>query len=301
MRGDRRAWTGCAMCVAIVVLIFAVAAPRGSAVPSSRPTAQPVEPIAQQIETPAVHPAVDTVTISEIGASPVALSLFANASGNACPPFGWTIRESTSGSDGPWTVTYSDTGGRTPLPDNLTDYELILNPGSTYWWQAIDDDSCTGNITSNTLQFQQPAASVLTVTQPTPTSAMLTWTNSAVYGGLVAFGSYQIYEESGTPPPGTLIGTVTVQSDLSYLVQGLSYHTGYGFSVVSLDKYVNGPQPSSQSNVVDVTTSSNPLTSGPLGGPPSEDYLVIGLVVAVVALAATVVTLVLIRFRKGRP
>jgi hypothetical protein len=260
--------------------------------------AHPVQNAVQGSSEPALLPDAASVSIAENGASPVALSLVVNATGTACPPFGWTIQESTSGSDGPWTVTYSDTGGRTPLPYNITDYEDVLTAGATYWWQAIDDDSCTGNITSNTLQFQQPAVAVVAITQPTATSAELTWTNSASYGGQVTFGSYEVYEESGVPPPGALIGTISVEGDRSLLVQGLSYHTGYGFSVVTLDEYVNGAEPASQSNIATIHTPSNPLTSGPLGGPPAEDFLVIGLIGAVVLLGAATAALTVVHLRK---
>lgn len=195
-----------------------------------------------------VHPAGATVTVGEDGATPSALSLTGSVSGNLCPPHAWTFYYSTTGSNGPWTALSVDTNSADSVSYGVGD----LTPGATYYWYTTDDDSCTGNINSNTLTFTQPAAATLTGRLATPTSATFSWDNNAHYNDEVSFTSYTLLQSinEGT---WTTVMSFTSASAMAYTASGLSPSTSYSFEVETNDECCGTYATPTYSNVVDIT------------------------------------------------
>ena len=179
------------------------------------------------------------------GLDPTALSLHWNKSTD----FWWgnyTIWYSDSSSNGPWTQVWSSTN----QADTSTGF-YGLQPGGTTYWVLKDYDTYSGITASNTLQVNVPLNSTLSLSTPTETSAQLTWTNSASYGGLLSFGSY-VVKESVNGGPFSSVSTITTRSTTSYLVNGLSSATPYAFQVLTLNNWSSDP--GTLSNRVTLTT-----------------------------------------------
>jgi PKD repeat protein len=213
-----------------------------------------------------------TLTVSSNGKGPTTLSLTWTQT-NDVFFVSYTVQYSTAGSNGPWTTLVVITDYRV-----TSQYVYAMSPGGTTWWQVIDTDSF-GSATSNQYQVTQPAVATLTYTRPTATSAQFSWNNPASYGGLVGFASYQVMESinGGSYSAAT---TITVETTLSYTVQGLSSSTSYAFYLITTDQCNScsgGASPSSSnSNVVSFTTAP-PLSVQASASPSATD---VGLAVA---------------------
>lgn len=207
-----------------------------------------------------VQPDAATVSISEDGASPEGISLVAQVSGNWCAPHSWTFYWSPQSSNGPWQEVGSYTTSSDPLSAGF------WGVGGMNYWYVVDDDSCTGNMNSNTLQFTQPAVATLNGQLATPTSVTLSWNNLASYGDQVSFGSYTVDQSisGGTWTPVTSITTV---SSTAYTVSALSPGTGYAFRINTTDM-VSGSESTSFSNDYTITTPS-PLSATVTASPTS--------------------------------
>ncbi len=215
-----------------------------------------------------VRPTATVDPITSVFQSPAALSLTWQQTGDLCFR-NYTLQRSTVGSGGPWTtvaviMTYT----------NTSQYVRGMTPGGMTWWQIVDYD-CLGSVPSNPVQVVQPAVAALTYTRPTAASAQFAWTNDASYGGLLAFGSYQLMESINGGPfsPAT---TITVSTARTYTVQGLSPSTAYAFRVNTTDVCAGtgcggGTYPSStDSNTVTFTTPP-PLAAQATASPTTTD------------------------------
>lgn len=218
-----------------------------------------------------------TVTVSSNGKGPTTLSLTWTQTGDSFF-VSYTIQYSTAGSNGPWTTLSTITNYRI-----TSEYVYGMNPGQTTWWQVIDTDSF-GSATSNQYQVTQPAVATLAYTRPTATSAQFSWNNPASYGGFVSFASYQLMESinGGSYSAAT---TITVETTMSYTVQGLSSSTSYAFYLITTDQCSGcggGALPSSSdSNVVSFSTSP-PLSVQASASPSATD---VGLTVTLTCAA----------------
>lgn len=196
----------------------------------------------------ASHPDGAIVVVGEDGATPTALSLTGSVSGNLCPPHAWTFYYSTTGSNGPWTALNVDTNSASSVSYGVSG----LSPGGTYYWYTTDDDSCTGNINSNTLTFTQPGVATLAGHLATPTSATFTWDNNANYNDEVSFVSYTLLQsiDGGTY---TTVTSLTSVGSTAYTATGLSPGATYSFEVKTNDECCGSVAIASYSNTVDIT------------------------------------------------
>lgn len=203
------------------------------------------------------------VTVSSDGRGPTTLSLTWTRTHDLLFE-SYEIQYSFSGSNGPWT-TYC----KIKDPDTTSLYVPDLEPGTTSWWQVIDHDSL-GSATSNQYQVTQPNVAKLTVTQPTSSSAQFTWNNNAVYGGLVAFWSYELMESINGGAYAS-VATITTQSTMSYTVNGLAPGTRYSFYLKTTDIDTEWSRPSSSSSNTVTFGTPQPLTAEISATPPSAD------------------------------
>jgi PKD domain len=169
-------------------------------------------------------PAATAPTLTVPGLLPTAASLSWTAS--ATFNFdNYTVYQSANGSTGPWQPI-----GYITKATTTTFVAGSLTPGSEYWWELTA--SSTGLFgavtteTSNVATAQAASLSFLNVTLTDPTTAELTWTNNATYGGSFGFQWYDIDEVAGTAPPGVVANVSTVgthQASISPLSAGASY------------------------------------------------------------------------------
>jgi PKD domain len=236
-----------AVCLAMVVL--------GASAPGDSSSPDAGLHLASQ---PHNKPAASTDTISSNGNDPQAISLYWTTTGDYLFE-SYTLQESTTGSNGPWSeiaviTTSSDT----------TYVVTGLTPGGTYWWSILDTDDF-GSQMGNAYQATQPNSPTLSYTQPTETSATLTWSNPASYGGGIAFGSYAVME-SINGGSFTSADTITTVSDTGYSATELSLSTPYKFYVTTTDAGFGTPYIGSQTNTASFTTTA-PLTSTSVASP----------------------------------
>ncbi len=210
------------------------------------------------------NPFAASVTLSENGAGPSSISLTWTQSSDL--NFKNYSVEFTNASGGSWTtlaviITASQTSYYVPR----------LAPSSTYWWMIVDCGGIPlGCANSNILQFTQPAAATLTYTLPTASSVLLSWNNTAHYGGMVQFGSYSVME-SINGGPATMVSNITSVSTTSYTVNGLSSTTSYSFYIVTTDHCSGGGgYTPTNSNVVTFGTTA-PLTAFASARPSAAD------------------------------
>jgi hypothetical protein len=171
-------------------------------------------------------------TLGSDGIGPTAISLNWSRTGDLW--FGsYTLQESSSGSDGPWQTVYYSTN-----PAATSAYVSGLSPGAAYWWRVIDTDALGTTTISPVLPTTQRTAAWLSYGKVTPTSASFSWSNNASYGGLLAFGSYQLMEFIGSGPGGayTSAANITNEGDTSITLHGLAPHTSYSFHLVTTDQ-----------------------------------------------------------------
>ena len=200
----------------------------------------------------AISPAASTDTISANGRDPQAISLTWTSTGDYCFD-NYTLAISYAGSNGPWYVWTVISSSST------TSYVATgLAAGTTYWWSIFDFD-CLGDQQGNAYQATQPADPTLSLTQPTETSATLSWGNPATYGGGLAFVAYDVYESvnGGTY---TSIDSITTISDHSFTATGLSTSTTYHFYVTTIDSGSGAHFDGSSTNTVTVHTAA-PLSA----------------------------------------
>ena len=226
-----------------------------------------------------VAPQATQDNISYNGVGPTTISLSWAQSGDVCFSY-YTLQYSLDGANG----TYY-TQAILTAQSATVDYAYDRTPSQTYWWQILDTDCVGFTATSNALQVTQPANATLSYTMPNATGAQFTWTNNALYGGLVSFGSYQLME-SVNGGSYTAAATITSRSSMSYTLNGLSAGTGYSFHLVTTDQCGScsgGPSPSSSnSNTVTFNTSS-PLSASASALPVSAN---VGQLVSFTCVAA---------------
>jgi hypothetical protein len=140
----------------------------------------------------------------------------------------YTVDESTAGALGPWT-----TGAVVTSVFTTSCVTTGLQRGSTQWWEVVDAD-CTGAAASNVLSMVRPAAATLTDGQPTTTSVQLAWNNLGEYGGGLSFQSYDVMEALNGSTFAT-VNSISSESSMNSLVQGLTPGTRYAFEVVTND------------------------------------------------------------------
>jgi PKD repeat protein len=197
-----------------------------------------------------IHP-LDTYVLSAAGIDPTVVSL--------------TWNESTDFDFENYSLAYAYSysgpfytlGVLTSSTENY-DWVYGLSPGDTWYWQVTEYNCfilCGAGGTSNVLETTQPAVASLGYTNPTSTSAQLTWNNHAQYGGNLSFGSYQVMESisGGAYSAAT---SITSASTHSYTVNGLSTGTGYSFYINTTDVA------SGFGSTDDYSTDSNTITFG---------------------------------------
>jgi hypothetical protein len=193
------------------------------------------------------------LTLTDPGVTPGAISLSWTNPGSLFFQQ-YAVDESTAGSGGPWSQVGVVTAAAT------TQFAISgLSPGGSYWWEIVETYGLvTSTMTSNVLAVVQPAAAVLTASGVTSTSATLTWTNNATYGGLIAFANYQVFTviNGSAPTAGPLI---TTESTMVTVENGLTPGSSYTFYVVTSDCLADcgGATPTlsaTQSNSVSVGT-----------------------------------------------
>jgi len=164
------------------------------------------------------------------GFGPTTASLFWTPFSSPCG--GANLLYSSNGSSGPW-------NGPAAAGNASAAFVYNLAAGVTFWWQvfyhsmAYDFRSgmCKPPIlswTSNVLGLTQPVNARLNYSQPTSTSAQFSWSNDAVYGGLVAFGSYQLLASTNGGAYSS-VATISTNSTRTHRLEGLSPGTNYSF------------------------------------------------------------------------
>ena len=225
------------------------------------------------------------------GVTPTAVSL--NWTSAAIDCFNnYTLETSTAGSGGPWTAAEIDT------TSSSTVYVATgLAPGSTSWWEVVEW-SCHSSTVSNVVKVIQPMTATLTDSEPSATAVKLTWSNLAKYGGALSFQSYTVNEAvngSAFAP----VDSISTESTMSFLVQGLQTGSHYSFQVVTNDLCSTAcsgghTMLAASSNVVQVTPGTSSSGGGDSAAPPYWLYAAIGGAGIVVALGAVLL------FRRGR-
>jgi len=214
--------------------------------------------------TSAFAPSASNDTITSNGRDPQGISLTWAQTSDSCFR-NYTLETADSTSNGPWRVVTVITSAST------ASYVATGLAATTFnWWRIIDYD-CHGSQPGNVYLEKQPAAPTLTFSQPTETSAMLSWTNSATYGGALAFGNYTVWESiNGDVGPFTSVSTITTLSDTGYNATGLSLSTSYWFYVITTDIGSGTPYTGSQSSPVQFQTPY-PLSTTTSASPSSLD------------------------------
>ena len=177
----------------------------------------------------AVSPDVGAPVLRVTGGSPGSISLAWNGSSSSFFDR-YEVDESRAGSLGPWTALAS-----LPNASETTFYWDGLSPSSSYWWKVVEYFLPVGSATSNIVGQVQPPAPALSATLAGPTSAKLTWTNSATYGGSVAFGAYLV-EESTNNGSFDVVATITNESATRDVVAGLAPAGSFWFEVATNDR-----------------------------------------------------------------
>ncbi|HZY70945.1 MAG TPA: fibronectin type III domain-containing protein, partial [Thermoplasmata archaeon] len=234
-----------------------------------RPAAAPL-PLGIALEGSS-HPAraipqASNDTISVTGTSPTATALSWKTSTDLV--FGsYEVDESTSSSSGPWNVIYTNaTASVTSL------YVVGQIPGASAWFRDIDHGGVPGdNQNSNVVRAQNPPNATLSSADAGKSTVTLSWTNKAVYGGLLAFGSY-VVKESINGASYTTLSTGTDPATTTYSVSGvtgLTTNTSYRFQVWTTDQCnscANGSQP----QVTRSTTATHLFIDQPKSAPSAS-------------------------------
>lgn len=263
-----------AIAVALVlVLIAAMAVVGGTGASHPRiPVSGTSVPAAARPASPAAadrasdHPsAAGTLTV--VGSIPTAVSLSWTES-TAFFFTNYTLQQSSDPSNGPWTtIAVITTAASTSYV--ATD----LAPSTGYGWRVIAG-SLGGSTDYPPANATTPATAYLNVTVPSPTTADLSWTNNATYGGGLGFVSYGVYETAATGAP-VLVATETDAGTRAVGLSGLSPGASYGFYVNTTDCDAGcggaDPTPSvTSSNVVTVGTPE-PLSASLVAERPLVD------------------------------
>ncbi|MFI5415399.1 MAG: PKD domain-containing protein, partial [Candidatus Lutacidiplasmatales archaeon] len=139
----------------------------------------------------------------------------------------YAVTQSTSGACGPW-ITVGNVSTQSPTAFGMTS----LAPNASYWWQVTPNGLFSS--ASNVAEGNQTVVAALSYTQPSSTSAQFNWTNAAIYGGLLSFVAYDLYERVNGSSP-MLVASVASVGTLSYTVTGLSAGAGYSFYLSTID------------------------------------------------------------------
>ncbi len=237
---------GLVLCLAVSMLPLALAVP----------TAPP--PNATASSGPRLSTQATSDQLNYNGIDQKAVSLVWAQTGDALF-VNYTLYWSSGGSNGPWHYFATITNYK-----QTTYYAIGATPGANYWWVLYDYDAYS-SAPSNTLAVTQTPAVSLSASLATPTSAQLSWTNSAQYGGWIGFSSYQISESVNSGPFATL-ATITNAATTTYVVPSLSSGTNYRFQVVTADNVSQ----QSVSNTVSISTPA-PLSASATASQSSAD------------------------------
>lgn len=159
-----------------------------------------------------------TASLRYDGIAPQSISLTAGKDVLA----GMSVQGSTVGAIGPWTTFPSIRVG-------VDNYVSGLVAGRTYWWRIIGLGDAK---LSDTLRVTQPDPASLTGTLSLDSkTAYLSWTNTAHYGGAIAFVSYDVRETHDG-----LIATITSNSTTHYNVTGLPAGRDLDYYILTNDK-----------------------------------------------------------------
>lgn len=178
------------------------------------------------------RPSATTDPISVEGVDSTAVALSWQQSGDFCFT-SYEIQEATYSSGGPWTTigTYTSSGTTGLIIGGFS-------PGYQVWFQDIDNSGCGGgSATSNQVQPHFPSYATVSYSDSGSGSVELTWTNTASYGGLIAFGSYEVMEQvngGGFQQKATVSSASDTSATLTGIT-GLNTGTQYQFFVVTTD------------------------------------------------------------------
>jgi hypothetical protein len=183
-------------------------------------------PVAQAAPTPSSS----GVQLSVTGVGPGAVSLGWSVSATLLLTFDhYLVLESQNGSNGPWTTlaTVRDATATSFYWDGLS-------PGLSYGWEVAVYTTVGSEATSNAVIQTQPAVASLTGSAAGSDAANLSWTNSASYGGGVAFSSYTI--ELSTNNGSFVAGSpIPTESRRSVALSGLTAGSWYRAYVITAD------------------------------------------------------------------
>jgi PKD repeat protein len=218
-----------------------------------------------------VHPSQtvcpSSASLQCTGVDPSAISVTWSAYTGSCFQ-NYTVDDAPS-ADGPWVPIWSTTAAAAN-----TAVLYSLTPSTTYYYQVwtfwqnyflVCYGSNSGS--SSVLQATQPSEPMLTVSQPTETSATLTWSNPASYGGGLGFGSYSVMEAINNVAS-VSVDSITSLSDTGYTASALSPSTDYSFYVVTTDTGFGTDFTGSTTNNVAITTPA-PIVATTTANPTS--------------------------------
>ncbi|MCI4332333.1 MAG: fibronectin type III domain-containing protein [Thermoplasmata archaeon] len=200
------------------------------------------------------------ITLSVAGDSPGGIGLSWTPAGGGSLLFtNYEVDRSTGGSGGPWTSVATPTNA---LATTL--YQDGLNPGTTYWWRVVMNQTGLSPVISNVVTQPQPRTASLAVALAGATSVNLSWTNSARYGNEVGFVSYTVLDSVN----GGNLTTVTVnpsESERTATVTGLHPGSSYLFEVQTADGCQNASNCASFSSPsVSISNGARSDIPGPL-------------------------------------
>lgn len=198
-------------------------------------------------------------------------------------------------------------------PQNQTSWWVPGVPSGVNEWELVDIP-CSGSATYYYANFTQAGSPTLTCTVATSTSVACSWDNTARYGGLLKFYSYQLFEEHTPNGGGTSsfrLATITTEADTSYLVQGLTPGDTYGFYLNTTDDCSGSWVCTEYTQFGGAMSSSlaivNPFvlpsgTSNTSAAPSSSlSGLGIGILVGIVVVAVSVVIVLASLKRRRKP
>jgi hypothetical protein len=239
----------------VALLVFSFSAPKIGANPPPA-VARPVSPAlhlgANHQLRRANSPFATTDDISIAGYDPTTVALSWSQSGDLCFD-SYDLQEATYSDNGPWTTiaTITDSG-------ITSEYISGFGPGQTVWFQDIDNSGCGGgSATSNVVSITFPNWPHLSYSDTGSSTVELSWTNTADYGGLMGFYSYQVYEQVNSGGFSS-IDTITSVSTTTYSVTGITgLDTGTHYSFyIQITDYCNGCSQSESYTAVYASTNT---------------------------------------------
>jgi hypothetical protein len=170
------------------------------------------------------------LTLTLTGDSPATVALsWTPPAGSSLLFVNYEVDRSTASTNGPWTSVASITNFAA-----TSRYQDGLSPWTHYWWRVVMNESSFGPVTSNVVSVIQPGPAVLAVDLVGSASANLSWTNSASYGGGVAFVSYTVAESLDNASFAN-VSVLTSASELATTISGLRPESSYAFELRTAD------------------------------------------------------------------